>query len=403
MPIVMATVNTDQKRIDEVLSRGVEDVIVREHLRKEMLSGRQLSIYLGTDPTGSDLHLGHATIHRKLRDFQDLGHKVTLLVGDFTVLVGDHSDKDDQRLEITRNQISENMEKYKEQFGRTVDVSKVEIVHNSSWLSKMDFNDVIALAKVFTLQQMSERDAFQKRIKEGRPVGYDELLYPLMQGYDAYALKTDIQIGGTDQLFNLQAGRKIMEHFGVKPQSIITCPLLVGNDGRKMGKSFKNFISINSSAKEKFFGIMGIVDEILIDYFVSLTRVPMEEIAVMRKGLQENSVNPMELKLKLAHEVTAFFHNEKEALEAREAFKNEVQEGNAPIDIVEYKGAGLVDFPQLLVDLGHTKSKGEARRLVEQKGVRINDITITLDEIKGKVEIKEGFVINTGKKFARIV
>ncbi len=399
----MSAVNTDPKKIDEVLSRGVEDVIVRDVLKKEMLSGKQLSIYLGTDPTGSDLHLGHATIHRKLRDFQELGHKVTLVVGDFTVLVGDHSDKDEQRLEINRLQIQENMNKYKEQFGRTVDINEVEIVHNSKWLSKMDFNDVIALSKVFTLQQMVERDAFQKRMKEGKPVGFDELLYPMMQGYDAYMLKTDIQIGGTDQLFNLQAGRKIMEHFGVKPQSIITCPLLVGNDGRKMGKSFKNFISINSSAKEKFFGIMGIVDEIIIEYFITLTRVSMDEILVMKKELEGQTVNPMELKLKLAYEVTKFYHNEKEAQEARNAFKNEVQEGHAPTDIAQFNGSGLVDLPLLLVTLGHAKSKGEARRLVEQKGVRINDHTVNLEEIKGKVEIKPGSVINSGKKFAKII
>lgn len=407
---------TDPKKIDEVLERGVEDVIVKEILKKELLSGRQLSIYLGTDPTASDLHLGHATIHRKLRDFQELGHKVTLLVGDFTVLVGDHSDKDDQRLEITKNQIEQNMQSYKEQFGKTVDLSMVEVVYNSKWLSELNFNGIIELAKVFTLQQMAERDAFVKRMKAQKPIGFDELLYPIMQGYDAYSLKTDIQIGGTDQLFNLQAGRKIMEHFGMKPQSIVTCPLLIGNDGRKMGKSLKNFISIKASAKEMFFGVMGIVDEIIINYFVSLTRVPMEEINDMEKALKEGSVNPMELKLKLAFEITKFFHNEKDAIKARQEFKEEVQEGNVPKEIkaIQIKNTEI-DLADALVQSKVVLSKGEARRLAEQnaieaitngKSVIVNAETLRLSLKANPVVIltsSEGTVIRVGKKFVRIV
>lgn len=390
------TVNTNEQKIDEVLSRGIIDVIVKEELKKEMLSGRQLKIYLGTDVTGADLHLGHATIHKKLRDFQELGHKVTLLIGDFTTLVGDHSDKLDQRVETNSSEISQNLKTYTDQFGKTVDLSKVDVVYNSSWLSKLNFNDVIGLAKIFTVQQNIERDAFQKRLKANSPIGLDEFLYPLMQGYDAYALKTDIQIGATDQLFNLQAGRKIMEHFGLKPQAIITCPLLVGNDGRKMGKSLKNYIAVNSSAFEKYAGVMGIIDEIIIEYFTTLTRVPMTEIKEMKKTLDEKSVNPKELKMKLAFIVTKDFHGEKEAQEAEEKWKSVVSGGGVPEDIKTVKKTGSENITEALKSLGLCASRSEARRLVEQGGVEVNGVKVLDPKID--LEFKSGMVIKAGKK-----
>lgn len=394
-------VNTDPKAIDEVLSRGTEDVIIRENLRKEMLSGRQLSIYLGTDVTGADLHLGHATIHRKLRDFQELGHKITLLIGDFTTLVGDHSDKADQRIETSAAEIAENLKTYTDQFGKTVDMSKVEVVHNSTWLKKLDFNNIIELAKIFTVSQMVERDAFYKRFMEQKPIGLDEFMYPLMQGYDAYALKTDIQIGGSDQTFNLMAGRKVMEHFGMKPQNIITMPLLTGNDGRKMGKSLKNYISINCGAFEKYAGIMGIIDDIIIQYFISLTRIPMEEIKEMEVALKAQSVNPRDLKMKLAFEITRFFHSEKEAADAEAKFKSVVQNKELPEDIQEFKLSKPLILTELLVELNLAPSKSEAKRLIEQGGVEINEGRI--EDPTTVIEPKSGMIIRAGKKkFAKI-
>lgn len=390
------SVNTNEQKIDEFLSRGVTDVIVKEELKKEMLSGRELKIYLGTDVTGADLHLGHATIHKKLRDFQELGHKVTLLIGDFTTLVGDHSDKLDQRVETNTSEIAQNLKTYTDQFGKTVDLSKVDVVYNSSWLSKLNFNDVIGLAKIFTVQQNIERDAFQKRLQAKSPIGLDEFLYPLMQGYDAYALKTDVQIGATDQLFNLQAGRKIMEHFGVKPQAIITCPLLVGNDGRKMGKSLKNYIAINSSAFEKYAGIMGIVDEIIIEYFTTLTRVPMSEILEMKKTLDEKSVNPKDLKMKLAFIVTKDFHGDRQAHTAEEKWKNVVSGGGVPEDIKTVKKEGYENIVSALSSLELCSSKSEARRLVEQGGVEVDGVKV-LDP-KVSLEFKNGMIIKAGKK-----
>ncbi|MEK7595850.1 MAG: tyrosine--tRNA ligase [Patescibacteria group bacterium] len=405
-------VNTDPGKIDEILSRATVDVIVKEELRKELSSGRPLKIYLGTDPTGGDLHLGHATIHLKLRDFQELGHKVTLLVGDYTVLVGDHSDKTEERVELKRGEIEENMKTYKEQFGRSVDLTQVAYRYNSEWLAKLSFNEIIELSKIFTLQQMTERDAFQKRVKAGKPVGFDELLYPIMQGYDAYALQTDIQIGGTDQLFNLQAGRKIMDYFKVKPQAIITCPLLVGNDGRKMGKSLKNYISINSSAKDKYFGIMTIVDEIIINYFTLLTRVPMDEIAQMQRSLDENSVNPRDLKMRLAFEITKHFHGVDQAHKAQAEFKKVVQNKELPESMAQMNLSDLLKMTTELEvgEVGKNKyqllkviacsqvipSNAETRRLIEQGGVEINGDRVT--DIQHVFEPKKGDIIKVGKK-----
>ncbi len=248
---------------------------------------------------------------------------------------------------------------------------------------------------------MVERDAFQKRLADKKPVGLDEILYPLMQGYDAFALKTDIQIGGTDQTFNMQAGRKVMEYFKMRPQNIVTIPLLIGNDGRKMGKSLKNYIAINSSAKEKYFDLMTIVDEIIIDYFKLLTRVPMTEVEEMAKLLRTNAINPRDLKMKLAFEITEFFHSKKEATEAEQEFKSIVQNKDLPKDIREVKASGEITIIEAIIKFGLVQSKSEAKRLIEQGGVEVNGTKIT-NQLQ-KIELAVGTVIKAGKKsFIRI-
>ena len=283
---------TDEKKIDEVLSRGVHEVFTKEELKKQLLSGEQLHFKLGTDVTGSFLHLGHSVMHRKLRDFQELGHKVTLIIGDFTTLVGDHSDKVDMREETTQKDVKKMEISYQDQFFKTVLKSQTKIRHNSEWLKKLDFNDVINLAKKFTVSQMLDREAFMLRYKGNKPIGLDEFLYPLMQGYDSVALKCDVELGATDQTFNLLAGRHIMPHFGVKPQCAVVMKLLLGSDGRPMGKSLKNFIPISSSPNEMYGQIMSIVDEVIFDYFELVTRVPMSEIADMKSKIAKGE-NPM--------------------------------------------------------------------------------------------------------------
>lgn len=387
-------VNTDPKKVDEVLSRFVENVVVKEELKKEMLSGKSLKIYLGTDVTGEDLHLGHAVIHRKLRDFQELGHKVTLVIGDYTTLVGDHSDKADQRTETNEKKISELEKTYVDQFAKTVKIDEVEVVHNGDWLSKLTLREIIDLAKIFTVQQNIERDAFQKRLKAKSPIGLDEFLYPLMQGYDAYALKTDIQIGGTDQTFNLHAGRKIMEHFGMKPQAYITMDLLVGNDGRKMGKSLMNFISLRSTPNDMYGQLMSISDEVMKDYFVSLTRLPLDEID---KILKEEK--PIDAKKKLAHEITKFYSSEKEASEAEKHFSSTVQKGQTPEAMKTFELKKLsekMNIVDLLDKTGITPSRGEAKRLVKQGGVEVDEKKVT--DIDSEISVKSGMILKAGKR-----
>lgn len=389
----MAKVNTDPKKIDDVLSRGPVDVIEKEEIKRKMLSGKPLNIYYGIDPTGKDMHLGHASTQMKVRDFQELGHNITLLVGDYTVRVGDHSIEEKQRSTITDEQIAQNMKTFKEQFAKTVDIDKVEIRYNSEWLSKLKFIDIIELAQIFTVQQMIERDAFQKRLKKNNPIGFDELMYPLMQGYDAYALKTDIQIEGTDQLFNMIAGRKIMEHFGMDPQGIITMPMLIGPDGQEMHKSLGNYIAVSEEPKEMYGKLMSIKDEVMKDYFLLLTRLPMNEVGPMIKA------SPMEAKKKLAYEITKFFNDEKSATDAQEHFGKTVQKGEVPEEAKTMDFAGehtALDIGVKLVEEGVIESNAQAKRLIAQGGLRINDEQIKDSAVKTTLE--SGDTIRVGKR-----
>lgn len=399
-------VNTDPKKVDEVLTRGCVDIIIKEEIRREMLSGRQLNVYYGIDPSGKDMHLGHASTQRKVRDFQELGHNIILLVGDYTVRVGDHSDQEKQREDLSDAQIEQNMKHFKEQYGKTVDLSNVKIVYNSQWLKKLRFIDVIGLAKIFTVQQMIEREAFAKRLKANNPIGLDELLYPLMQGYDALALKTDIQIEGTDQLFNMIAGRKIMEHFGMKPQGIITMPMLIGPDGREMHKSLRNYIGVMEDTQSMFGKIMSMKDELMHDYYILLTRIPLDEIEEIFRDLKKQKGNPMDVKKRLAFEITRFFDGEKEAMEAQAHFEKTVQNKEIPLNTKQIEinvkgGLTALELGKLLVEKGVLDSNSEAKRLIEQGGLQVDGKTVTA--LSQQVALKNESIIKIGKrKFVRI-
>lgn len=388
---------TDAKKIDEVLSRGVHEVFTKEELRQKLLSGKQLHFKLGTDVTGAFLHLGHSVIHRKLRDFQELGHKVTLIIGDFTTLVGDHSDKIDMRQEASVEEIKKNEKKYQEQFFKTVIKSQTEIRHNSEWLKKLNFNDVIKLAKLFTFSQMLDRESFMLRYKSGNPIGFDEFLYPLMQGYDSVALKCDVELGGTDQTFNLLAGRHIMSSFGLEPQCAVVMKLLLGSDGRPMGKSLKNFIPISSTHTEMYGQVMSIVDEVIFDYFELVTRVPMEEIEKMKQAAKSGQ-NPMIFKKKLAKEIVSFYHGGKKAEEAEENFSNTFQKKEIPENVEEIDGKGKP--LDIFVANKITSSASAARRLFLAGAV--TDMT---DNKKLSLEdkLENGHVYRVGKhRFIKI-
>ncbi len=391
----MSKVNTDEKKIDEILTRGVHEVFTKDELKKKLLSNKQLHLKLGTDVTGPNLHLGHTVVHRKIRDFQELGHKVTLIIGDFTTLVGDHSDKVDMRSETNEKEIKQNEEKYKEQFFKTVHEDSTEIRHNSEWLKSLNFNDVINLTKQFTIAQMLDRETFLKRYQENKPIGLDEFLYPLMQGYDSVALECDVEFGGTDQTFNLLAGRKLMPAFDLEPQSAVVMKLLTGSDGKPMGKSLKNFIPVLDNANDMYGKIMSIVDEVIFEYFELLTRVPMDEIQAMKDKVKEGA-NPMEFKKLLAKDIVTFYHNEQEAQKAQEHFEKTVQGGEVPdqMIMVEIGNATVLDTIKLAV--GEKVSSSEIKRVIKQGGVEINGVKET--DMTRILENNSGDVIKFGKR-----
>lgn len=393
----MSKIITDEKAIDEILTRGVHEVYTKEELKKKLMSGKQLHLKLGTDVTGPLLHLGHSVVHRKIRDFQELGHRVTLIIGDFTTLVGDHSDKVDKRTDTSSAEIRKNEETYKEQFFKTVKKEQTEIRHNSEWLKKLNFNDVIHLAKQFTIGQMLDRETFMLRYKSNKPIGLDEFLYPLMQGYDSVALKCDVEFGGTDQTFNLLAGRKLTEVFGQVPQNALVMKLLTGSDGRPMGKSLKNFIPVTDNPIDMYGKIMSIVDDVLWEYFELVTRVPMSEVAEM-KNATESGKNPMMYKKRLAREVVSFYHSKDKATTAEKVFEETVQQGGISEElttVTEITGKmSILDFLRNVKN--GSVSSGDIKRTIEQGGVEVNGQKVT--DFMQELSFETGTMVKFGKR-----
>lgn len=387
----------DEVKIDEILSRGVHEVFTKEDLKNKLMSGKQLHIKLGTDVTGAFLHLGHSVLHRKVRDFQELGHKVTLIVGDFTTLVGDHSDKVDMRADITEEQIKKNQKGWEKQFYKTIIKESSKIRNNSEWLKKLTFKDVLNLTKQFTVSQMLDRETFLLRYNSGKPIGLDEFLYPLMQGYDSVAIKCDVEIGATDQTFNLLAGRRLMESFSMKPQSALIMKLLVGSDGRPMGKSLQNFIAIGEDPNEMYGKIMSIVDSVIFEYFELVTRVPMNKIEEMKKDVL-NGTNPMIYKKILAREIVSFYHGEKAAEKAESNFENTFSKGEIPEDIKKVTVKIKMPLVDILIKNGMVSSKSEFRRLVEEGAIKFFVNTEERKIIDPQTLVEGDGAIKIGKK-----
>lgn len=359
---------TDERKIDEVLTRGIHDIFGKEELKNKLLSGKKLHIKLGTDVTGKDLHLGHSVIHRKLRDLQELGHQVTLIIGDFTTIVGDHSDKVDMRGETNKKEITEKEKTYKEQFFKTVLKEGTKIRHNSEWLDRLTLKKYLGMAKAYSVQQMFDRETFKKRFNEGKTIGFDEWSYPIMQGYDSVILKCDLELGGTDQTFNLLAGRKLMPLFGVEAQSAIAMKLLLGSDGKPMGKSLQNYIPITISPDDMYGKVMSIIDDVILDYFELITRVSMIEIEKMKKSIEDGE-SPMIFKKRLAREIISFYHGDKKAKEAEKNWENTFQKKEIPEEMAEIKSEEGKTLMDMLVANKILSSKGEFRRLVEEGAV----------------------------------
>ncbi|MBP6948472.1 MAG: tyrosine--tRNA ligase [Candidatus Pacebacteria bacterium] len=395
----MDKIITDEKKIDELLSRGVEDIIVKDDLKAALLSGRQLRIKFGIDPTGAKIHIGRAVPLRKLREFQKLGHQIVLIIGDFTAQVGDASDKTEKRPMITRAEIDENLKDYKSQIAKILDITKTEFVYNNDWLSKLTFGELTTLAECFSVQQMLARRNFKDRYENGTEISLREFLYPIMQGYDSVAVKADVEVGGFDQLFNLKAGRIIQEYYGMPKQSIVTFQMVEGTDGRKMSTSWGNIITIVDEPFDMFGKIMSVHDDLLIKYFILCTDVSLEDIQNMEIELK-NGVNPKDIKMRLATEFVTMYHTEKDASLAKNSWIETFSKGGLPENIQEVSVDKEKEIVDILLEEGIVASKTEWRRLVDDKAVSDQD-GVHITDVKEKVR---NVTLKIGKKrFIKIV
>lgn len=397
----------------EVIKRGAAEIVPEnelvEKVKKSIAQKKPLHIKLGLDPTAPDIHLGHTVVLQKLRQFQELGHKVTIILGDYTARIGDPTGKSETRKQLTEAEVKENAKTYQEQIFKILDADKTEVVFNSQWLAPLTFADIINLSAKYTVARMLERDDFAKRFQGELPISIHEFFYPLMQGYDSVALEADIELGGTDQKFNLLMGRHLQKEYGQEPQIALMMPILEGLDGvQKMSKSLGNYIGITESPREMYGKTMSIADELMIRYFELVTPVPLEEIRDIEQGLKEGSLHPRDAKMRLAREIVTMYHS-KESAEASEIeFKNIFQKKDLPDEIPEYKlengelENGEIWLPRLMVLAGLVKSSSEGKRLVAQGGVRIDDEKIS--DPAANIRPVSGMIIKAGKrKFIKIV
>lgn len=383
----------------EILKSGAVQVLPDQELEKRLKRGKKLKIKFGADPTAPDLHLGHVVVLNKLKQFQDLGHEIVFLIGDFTALIGDPSGRSKTRPSLTPEEIKQNAKTYLEQVGKILDIKKTTIVYNSEWLSRLKFDDVLRLAGKVTVARVLEREDFAKRLKEKTPIGMHELFYPLMQGYDSVALKCDVELGGTDQTFNLLMGRFLQEQFGQEPQVILTMPLLEGLDGRKkMSKSLGNYIGLWEPADKAYGKLMSISDELMLKYFLLLLDKTEKDIEQIKKQIKSGSLHPMNLKKEMAYGIIKKYWSDSEAKDAQQKFEALFQKK-------DYSKATEVKFPsntenpiwivkflKLLKAIG---SSSEAKRLIQSGAVHIDNDKIK--NFKDTIKWKSGTIVRVGK------
>jgi len=400
-------------RFAPILKRGVAEIITEAELLRMLNSGRILTLKQGFDPSAPDIHLGHVVGLRKLRQFQELGHKVTLVVGDWTARIGDPSGQSATRPMLSPNEIENNAQTYMEQFFKVVDKDKTELRRQSEWFSRFTLDEVIKLTSKFTIAQLLAREDFNKRYGSGNPISLTEMLYPLLQGYDSVAIQADVEFGGSDQKFNCLVGRELQQSTGQPPQQVFLVPLLIGTDGhQKMSKSLNNHIGVAEPPREIYGKVMSIPDPLILDYFELVTDVPEEEIAEFKEQLKTNSVNPMNLKKRLAHEIVRQFHGKQAADEAQEHFTQVFQKRKIPKETrtVELHGisrpSGKLeievqrDITSLIVEAGLAKSRSEANRLLAQGAIEVDGEKVSTS----LVSLKDGSIIKVGKRrFLRMV
>lgn len=425
-------INTDSKKINpvknrisngvkEILSRGAEEIIEKESLEKKLKSGKKLTVKFGADPTAPDLHLGHSVCLRKLKEFQNLGHKIVFIIGDFTAKIGDPSARTKARPPLSEKEIQKNTKTYFEQVGKILNIKKIEIKRNSQWFSKINLEKFLGLAGKFTVARILERDDFKKRMEAGREIGFHEIIYPILQAYDSWVLRSDVEIGGSDQRFNLLVARDFQQKMGQNPQDIIILPLLLGLEGRqKMSKSLGNYIGITEKPESQYGKIMSISDSLLLHYFELCTGLSSEELEQVKKDFKNPKINPRDLKARLAREIATIYWGREEAKRSEREFNRVFKEKEIPKDIkifrLEDKNLNILD---LLIKLKFAPSRSAARTLVEQGAVRLisnissrggfafgeknKKLKRTIKDWKEEVKIEKGMVAQVGKrKFIRI-
>ncbi|PIZ71535.1 tyrosine--tRNA ligase [Candidatus Peregrinibacteria bacterium CG_4_10_14_0_2_um_filter_43_11] len=387
--------------IHELLTRGVQDIVPKKGLMEKLQKGDKLRLYMGIDPTGSRIHLGHSIPLRKLKAFAEAGHHVIFLIGSFTAMIGDPTGRDAMRAPLTKEQVEANFQTYKKQAGKILDFSKIEIAYNHEWLEKMTFAEIMKLASHFTVQQMLQRDMFKERMKREEDLSPNEFMYPLMQGYDSVMLDVDLEIGGNDQLFNMLAGRKLMKAYKDKEKWVMTTPLIEGLDGRKMSKTYNNTINITDEPGDMFGKVMSMADELIIKYFLLCTDVPLKEIDEVDTHIKQGG-NPRDAKIRLAREIITMYHNSKSADQAKEEFVRMFTKGGVPDDMPEFSLNGDREIIDLLILCKLVETKSEGRRALEQGGVKINGEKV--DGINTIVHLKKDMIVQVGKRrFAKIV
>ncbi len=392
-----------------LLERGIVDCISHDELvkklKKSQETGVPLRVKAGFDPTAPDLHLGHTVLLQKLKHFQDLGHEIYFLIGDFTGMIGDPTGKSETRRALTREDVAANAESYKEQVFKILDPEKTRVVFNSEWLSKLDSFDMIRLASELTVARMLEREDFKVRFREGNPISIHEFMYPLIQGYDSVALNADVELGGTDQLFNLLMGRDLQRSRGQAPQVVLTLPLLEGLDGvNKMSKSLGNYIGVAEPANDIYGKVLSASDELMFRYFDLLSDLSRDEIAILKGDMESGKLHPKDIKKQLARELTARFHSQEAAEQAEENFEKVFRKGGLPDDIAEKKIQAEEDIwlPQLLVDLDMVKSTSDGRRMIKQNAVSLDGEKVT--DLKMSVSPQGELLVKVGKRrFCKVI
>ncbi|WP_319369901.1 tyrosine--tRNA ligase [uncultured Ilyobacter sp.] len=396
-------IEQEVKRQMEILKRGAEEIIsereLEDKIKKSLETGKPLVIKLGIDPTGSDLHIGHAVPLRKLRQFQDLGHRVKFLIGTFTARIGDPTGKSETRKMLSAEDIQRNIETYLEQVKLILDLEKTEVVYNGDWLEKLSLEDVLKLLSQFTVAQMVQREDFSKRLSEGKPVSLVEFMYPILQGYDSVAIEADVELGATEQKFNILRGRDLQKNAGQEQQVCMMMPILVGLDGvEKMSKSLGNYIGVTEAPNDMFGKVMSISDDLMWNYYEIATDISLEEIKGLKDGVMNGTIHPMDCKKRLGQEIVKTYHSEEDGEKAREWFENVFSNRNTDVKLPEVKiDADEINVIDLLVkELMFLKSTSEARRLIGQGGFKINDEAVK--DLQAVIKIEDGMVVRAGKK-----